>query len=126
VTETVETTAEETKTDRAALAAFKKQLRDDGFCGRCYQRDAEPGKSLCEVCRPKVNAERQKQRKEKRKAGLCRTCLKEPRKKGFANCQGCIDTERVRIRKAMRKLRKKRKKETGYANPPKDQPKEPQ
>jgi hypothetical protein len=110
---------------KAAKAEFRRLLQADGFCSRCLYREAEPGFGKCDRCLKVLRKYRTRLRKRLRKAGVCRLCTKNPRKKGFINCHECIEAEKVRVRAAMRELRKVRKQETGYANPPKEPPKTP-
>ena len=86
--------------DREYYLEEKEWLKSHGICTRCKKQDADPGHSLCLICRmdargrKKPRTEEQKRQHaenmrrfyaEKRAAGLCMNCSK-PAYQGHAHC----------------------------------------
>lgn len=86
--------------NRAYYLEVKQWCKEHGFCTRCQKEKAEPGHSLCLVCRmdargkSKPRSEEEKKERadkarqdmtERRKKGICRRCSK-PVYQNHAHC----------------------------------------
>lgn len=93
--------------DAEAAKARRDALREKGFCTRCGQTWAEPGRSWCKKCledhRKYTRSEEQRRKADERRrarveAGLCIDCGK-PAKDGKQRCRACIEARRDSTRK---------------------------